>query len=159
MGRNIERDEAIVADIQNCFGGADSFLLIGHKYGISRERVRQIARKVGITGEGRKKLRRKSFLDSLRKTGDVLTAAKLAGVSEGIGDKYAREIGMSRRAIHLKKLDQKLAPLIDRVRNGESFYAVSGGNQTLLTALQRACHRVGVFSTHESRNPNFRKVR
>jgi hypothetical protein len=156
MGRNIERDEAIVADIQN-MGCSDSFWQIGLKYGISRERVRQIAHKAGITGENCRNSRKESFIESLRKTGNVLEAAKLAGVSEGVGDKYAREIGMSRRSIHLKKVEQKLTPLIDRVRKGESFYSVSGGNQTLLTALQRACHRVGVFSIHESRNPNFRR--
>jgi hypothetical protein len=86
-------------------------------------------------------------------------------VSAGIAPDTAWGIsGTSGRVVHRAKALERasnkaarLAPLIERVRNGESLRSVAEGDRALSEKLRRHCLKVGIRSQFESANPNLKK--
>jgi len=144
----IDRVEAIRGLIKNGRSYAD----IGAQFGISREWVRQIAEKYNLGG-GRKAShkRRDAFLARVRETKDVLKAAAEFGYGAYTARAYARSAGLGEAQISRARRNEMLAPLVERVRNGESIRQAAGCDHLLAISLGTRCRELGVKSSFLSR--------
>lgn len=143
-------------------GAGLTYTEIAKVLGISRERVRQIANSEGVLGirsRAMTKARRQDFAGLLAEGVDVGCAAKATRILRQTAYDVANDTGISVREENARKWMEKLAPLIERVKHGESCWSAAGRDPTLRMRLVRACQKLGVKSAHESRNPNYRSTR
>lgn len=145
---NRDRQQAIIER----FDAGETLESIGDSYGITRERVRQIVAKAGC--KPRHALKRE-FRDQIIQTmqREWLTCGELAsrfGVSAAVILKTAWEAGVKlpRRT---REQEEELAALADRVRAGESFNGIAGGDHTVANRIKTYCDSIGVKSIARSR--------
>ena len=162
MVRGRKRNKMKRDAVRRMTGEGLTYTEIGKVLGISRERVRQIANSEGVLGIRSRavtKARRQNFADLLREGVDVGCASKATRISRQSACDVANDMGVSVREENARKWMNELAPLIERVKHGESCWSAAGRDPTLRMRLVRACQKLGVKSAHESRNPNYRSRR
>ena len=162
MVRGRKRNQMKRDAVRRMTGDGLTYTEIAKVLGISRERVRQIANSEGVLGirsRAMTKARRQNLANLLREGVDVGCAAKANRISGRSSYDVANDMGISVREENARKWMNKLAPLIERVKRGESCWSAAGRDPTLKMRLVRACQRLGVKSAHESRNPNYRSAR
>lgn len=162
MVRGPKRNKMKREAVRGMTGEGLTYTEIAKVLGISRERVRQIANSEGVLGirsRAMTKARRQNFASLLREGVDVGCEAKANRISRRSSYDVANDTGISVREENARKWMEKLAPLIERVKHGESCWSAVGRDPTLRMRLVRACQKLGVKSAHESRNPNYKSTR
>jgi Sigma-70, region 4 len=158
MVRGRKRNKMKRDAVRRMTGEGLTYTEIGKVLSISRERVRQIANSEGVLGirsRAMTKARRQNFATLLRGGADVGRAAKARRISRQSANDVASDMRMSAREENARKWMRELAPLIERVKHGESFWSVAGRDPKLKMRLLRACQKLGVKSAHASRNRNY----
>jgi transposase len=162
MVRGPKRSKVKRDAVRRMTGEGLTYTEIAKVLGISRERVRQIANSEGVLGirsHAMIKARRQNFASLLREGVDVDCAAKAVEISRQSVYDVAKNMKISVREENARKWMNTLAPLIERVKHGESCWSVAGRDPKLKMRLLRACQKLGVKSAHKRRNPNYRGTR
>jgi hypothetical protein len=146
------------ADLERWLGEGLTYSGIGVRVGLTRARVQQIAEREGLladTSHTRVHERYARMAELVKRGIPPAEAGCIAGVAPTSRGMIAAKAGL--QAIKQANVLARMAPLIERVRNGESIHRVAGGNRTLATRLRRYCEQLGVKSAHPSNNPRYRR--
>jgi len=122
--------QARLETIKVAIARGDTYAQIGVSLGLSRERIRQIVKRHG--------------LEPARSSWAKAHARNV-------------ELKQTKAALRQERLAQRqaaLAPLVERVRNGESFNSIAG-HTTLTNLLIKECKRLGVKSKANTRWSDF----
>ena len=126
----VARVDARLETIKAAIARGDTYKQIGMSLGVTRERIRQIVKRHGLEPARSSWAKAHARNVALKQTQAALRQDRLA----------------QRRAM--------LAPLVERVRNGESVHSIAG--QTTLTKLLRdECKRLGIKSQARTRWSDF----
>lgn len=129
---------------------------VGKIFGVSRERIRQVARKFGVHyPTERRQVEDRDGKILIQIAAGKKTCVQIAdefGVCPVTVRKIAREAGFKPHEISRNREIEKYWPLLRRVRDGESFYSVAGGNHVLHVRLMRLAKHIGVVSVHGRRH-------
>lgn len=151
-----ERNAQIVSLHNSDISHAD----IGRQFGVSRERVRQIVAKSGVP-------QRREMITS--EWDEIVSDYQESGL--GLSQ-FCAFFGICYQTLwfHVHKRGVPVvrhriidAPefdaMVEKVRQGASYYRAAGCDRVIQDALMRRCSEIGVKSRHESRNPNYRVAR
>ncbi len=138
------------AEIMASFAAGDTLDAIGKRFGITRERVRQIAARHNV--KPRRELAseaRKQIVAQIaaRNMSANEAAAEFGYSVEGIHH-LCREYGVALRVKTPLYMSPEIAALAERVRAGESLRSASGGNHALASRLREYCQRMGIPCAH-----------
>jgi hypothetical protein len=129
---------------------------IGERYGLTRQRIHQLAAEAGIHGSRSRAAtpaRNRRFIALLHEGMSLTDAGRAVRVSPTYASELACRLGFSVKARDHAEQIRQLMPLIERVRAGESYNHVAGGQHALAERLRQYCRELGIESAHLSHNP------
>lgn len=134
------------AEIANLFDSGETLEAIGKRFGLTRERVRQIARRLNMeTRSSLAAARRKGVADAVRARNlSTKEAAAEFGYSESAIIQICRSFKVTPRAKTPLYKSDMINALADRVRAGESIHAVSEGIRGIESLVRRNCNDAGI---------------
>lgn len=133
------------ADILSRFSAGETLQAIGERYGLTRERVRQIIAKAGA------KPRRQEHAEFMA---DLVADAKLRNMTRrqavqmygaSRANKLANQHGIQWAP---KQYDPAVIAAAFEVAEGASISAACGGNRALVARVARYCEKHGIVSRH-----------
>ena len=147
-------NEGRVALIAEAVAKGETYQSIGDRLGVTRERIRQIAKRHRLGG-GRKAVWEKhaAFVAAYRETRDFEATCKAFEYTYGTALTTLRRAGIVGPLLSAKRARDAaiLAPLAERVKNGESLNSVCNEDRALGQKLRRWCKDHGIKSQAHTR--------
>lgn len=131
--------------IRSAIAEGRTYQSIGKELGLSRERIRQLAKMHNLGGGFAATHERHHQIVHMIKEGESVDSITLRfGYPATYVKKLARDYGVGLAAQAKARFDEELSPYVDLVRFGASIHSVAKGDRALEARIRAACRNAGV---------------